>query len=165
MDALESCLKHNMVVYLEKTEKNAQFHSKVAGKAVSISKASIRRDLLFNDVDGIGCLTNSEIYANLQLMGYEGDLTILTFQKALFSPQWKYLIHTLIHCLSSKNNQLSNLLAPLDNLPIPVLTKKVFTNMAKQGLHFSGHVTPLFPNMLAQALVDEGEGSTQPTEP
>ncbi|GJX07549.1 putative ribonuclease H-like domain-containing protein [Tanacetum coccineum] len=56
------------------------------------------------------------------------------------------------------NNQISNLHAPLDNLPIPVLTKKVFTNMAKQGLHFSGHVTPLFPNMLAQAIVDEGEG-------
>ncbi|GKB82751.1 hypothetical protein Tco_0949646 [Tanacetum coccineum] len=37
--------------------------------------------------------------------------------------------------------------------------------MAKQGLHFSGHVTPLFPNMLAQAVVDEGEGSAQPTKP
>ncbi|GKE69996.1 hypothetical protein Tco_1528068 [Tanacetum coccineum] len=37
--------------------------------------------------------------------------------------------------------------------------------MAKQGLHFSGHVTPLFPNLLAQAVVDKGEGSRQPTEP
>ncbi|GJV75399.1 putative ribonuclease H-like domain-containing protein [Tanacetum coccineum] len=27
------------------------------------------------------------------------------------------------------------------------------------------HVTPLFPNMLAQAVVDESEGSEQPTEP
>ncbi|GJR97840.1 hypothetical protein Tco_0270014 [Tanacetum coccineum] len=27
------------------------------------------------------------------------------------------------------------------------------------------HVTPLFPNMLAQAVIDEGEGSGQPTEP
>ncbi|GJX48244.1 hypothetical protein Tco_0273434 [Tanacetum coccineum] len=63
------------------------------------------------------------------------------------------------------NNQLSNLPAPLDNLLIPVLTKKVFTNMAKKGLHFSGHVTPLFPNMLAQPVVDEGEGSKQPSEP
>ncbi|GJU57857.1 hypothetical protein Tco_1235623 [Tanacetum coccineum] len=60
--------------------------AKVAGKTVSIFEASIRQDLLFNDVDGIDCLTNQEIYENLQLMGYEGDLTILTFQKALFSP-------------------------------------------------------------------------------
>ncbi|GJZ40380.1 hypothetical protein Tco_0586943 [Tanacetum coccineum] len=114
MASLVSCPKHNMVACLEKTEWNAQFHeintatskivndvsyikAKVAGKTVLISEASIRRDLLFNDVDGIDCLSNQEIYENLQLMGYEGDLTILTFQKALFSPQWKYLIHTLIH--------------------------------------------------------------------
>ncbi|GJQ89524.1 hypothetical protein Tco_0000663 [Tanacetum coccineum] len=37
--------------------------------------------------------------------------------------------------------------------------------MAKQGLYFSGHVTPLFPNMLAQAVVDEAEGSGQSIEP
>ncbi|GJY13979.1 hypothetical protein Tco_0383288 [Tanacetum coccineum] len=29
--------------------------------------------------------------------------------------------------------------------------------MVNQGLNFSGHVTPLFPNMLVQAVVDEGE--------
>ncbi|GJW85530.1 hypothetical protein Tco_0158675 [Tanacetum coccineum] len=138
--------------------------AKVAGKTVSISEASIRRDLLFNDVDGIDCLTNQEIYENLQLMGYEGDLTILTFQKALFSPPWKNLDAKKQFLMYPRfvqvfiNNQLSNLPTPLDNLPIPVLTKKVFTNMAKQGLHFSGHDTPLFPNMLAQAIVDEGVG-------
>ncbi|GKF12637.1 hypothetical protein Tco_0050563 [Tanacetum coccineum] len=37
--------------------------------------------------------------------------------------------------------------------------------MAKQGLYFSSHVTPLFPNILAQAVVDESEGSEQLTEP
>ncbi|GKE57317.1 hypothetical protein Tco_1496502, partial [Tanacetum coccineum] len=57
--------------------------AKVASKTVSISEASIRQYLLFHDVDGIDCLTNQEIYENLQLMGYKGDLTILTFQKAL----------------------------------------------------------------------------------
>ncbi|GJW24392.1 hypothetical protein Tco_0038203 [Tanacetum coccineum] len=115
----------------------------VAGKTVSISEASIRRDLLFNDMDGIDCLTNQEIYENLQLMG-----NLDAKKKFLMYPRFVQVF---------LNNQLSNLPAPLDNLPIPVLTKKVFTNMAKQGLHFSGHVTPLFPNMLAQAVVDEGE--------
>ncbi|GKE85952.1 hypothetical protein Tco_1559694 [Tanacetum coccineum] len=65
----------------------SQIKATISGKTVSISEASIRRDLLFNDVDGIGCLINSEIYENLQLLGYEGDLTILTFKKSLFSPQ------------------------------------------------------------------------------
>ncbi|GKB35083.1 hypothetical protein Tco_0880025 [Tanacetum coccineum] len=47
----------------------SQIKATVSGKTVSISEASIRRDLLFNDEDGIRCLTNSEIYENLQLMG------------------------------------------------------------------------------------------------
>ncbi|GJT00388.1 hypothetical protein Tco_0821557 [Tanacetum coccineum] len=260
MAAFESCPKHNMVAYLEKTEGNAQFHeivdflsrssifyaltvspnvstslieqfwnsavsqtvnnvsqikATISGQTVLISESSIRRDLLFNDDNGIDCLTVADIYENLPLMGYEGDLTTLTFQKALFSPQWKYLIHTIIHCLSSKstswdqfptnvasaviclatdrtfnfskmifdgmnrnleakkkflmyprfvqvflNNQLQNIPAPLDNFPIPVLSKKVFTNMTRKGLHFSGHVTPLFPTMLVPAVVEEGEESS-----
>ncbi|GJU32308.1 hypothetical protein Tco_1175897 [Tanacetum coccineum] len=96
MAVLESCPKHNMVAYLEKTDGNAEFHeiidflarssihnaltvspvvsttfveqfwmsakskiinnvryitAKVAGKPVSISEASIRSDLLFDDPD------------------------------------------------------------------------------------------------------------------
>ncbi|GKD49215.1 hypothetical protein Tco_1278191, partial [Tanacetum coccineum] len=61
----------------------------VAGKSVSISEASIRTDLIFDDADGIDTLTNQAIFNAIQLMGYEGDLTVLTFNKALFSPQWR----------------------------------------------------------------------------
>ncbi|GKE85047.1 hypothetical protein Tco_1558789 [Tanacetum coccineum] len=61
--------------------------AKVAGMAVSISEASIRSDLLFDDADGIDFLPNQAIFNAIQLMGYEGDLTVLTFNKALFSPQ------------------------------------------------------------------------------
>nr|GFA15290.1 hypothetical protein [Tanacetum cinerariifolium] len=92
MVVLEYCAKHNMIAYLEKIEEARfsmlllQIHAKVAGKPVVITEVSIRDDLLFNDVDGIDCLTNEAIFANLALMGYEGDLTKLTFQKALFSP-------------------------------------------------------------------------------
>ncbi|GJQ99907.1 ribonuclease H-like domain, gag-pre-integrase domain protein [Tanacetum coccineum] len=136
--------------------------AKVAGKTVSIFEASIRRDLLFNDVDGIDCLTNQEIYENLQLMGYEGDLTILTFQKALFSPQWRYLIHTLIHYLSSKSTSWDQFPTNVASALICLATDRKF-NFSK--MIFKGHVIPLFPNMLAQAVVDEGEGSEQPTEP
>ncbi|GKG56680.1 hypothetical protein Tco_0580004, partial [Tanacetum coccineum] len=56
------------------------------GKPVSISEASIRSDLLFDDADGIYSLPNQAIFDAIQLMGYEGDLTVLTFNKALFSP-------------------------------------------------------------------------------
>ncbi|GJW53295.1 hypothetical protein Tco_0097380 [Tanacetum coccineum] len=75
----------------------------VAGKPVTISEASIRSDLLFDDADGIDSLNNQAIFDNIQLMGYEKDLNTLTFNKALFSPQWKFLFHTMNHCISSKS--------------------------------------------------------------
>ncbi|GKC47178.1 hypothetical protein Tco_1064900 [Tanacetum coccineum] len=194
--------------------------AKVAGKPVSISEASIRSDLLFNDADGIDSLPNQAIFDAIQLMGYEGDLTVLTFNKALFSPQWRFLFHTMNHCISSKSTswdqiptniataviclttnqkynfsklvfdgmmrhldakkkfvmyprfisvfldkQLKNVPVPLDHFPINALTSKVFSFMVKKGKHFSGKVTPLFPNMLVQPTEDEGEGSERPSEP
>ncbi|GJW62706.1 hypothetical protein Tco_0112041 [Tanacetum coccineum] len=91
-----------------------QIHATVDGKTVVISESSVRSDLYFNDEDGITCLSNDEIFVNLALMGYERVSTKLTFQKAFFSPQWKYLIHTILHCLSSKTtawNEFSTNLA------------------------------------------------------
>ncbi|GKC39904.1 hypothetical protein Tco_1052288 [Tanacetum coccineum] len=41
----------------------------VAGKPVTISEASIRSGLLFDDVDGIDSLNNQAIFDNIQLMG------------------------------------------------------------------------------------------------
>ncbi|GJR71675.1 hypothetical protein Tco_0084040 [Tanacetum coccineum] len=104
MAALESCPKHNMIAYLEKTEGNVEFHeyrphcwetvldvakstnsinnvkhitAKIAGKVVSISEASIRTDLIFDDADGIDTLPNQAIFDAIQRMGYEGDLTTI----------------------------------------------------------------------------------------
>ncbi|GJY16138.1 hypothetical protein Tco_0386560 [Tanacetum coccineum] len=78
-----------------------QICAKVDGKTVVITESSVRRDLHFDDEDGIACLTNTEIFENLQLMGYEKLSDRLTFYKSYFSPQWEYLIHTILQCLSS----------------------------------------------------------------
>ncbi|GJY91113.1 hypothetical protein Tco_0506309 [Tanacetum coccineum] len=58
-----------------------QIHAIVDGKAVVISESSVRSDLLFNDEDGISCLTDDEIFENLALMGYEQLSIKLTFDK------------------------------------------------------------------------------------
>ncbi|GKA25490.1 hypothetical protein Tco_0711599 [Tanacetum coccineum] len=44
-------------------------------------------------------------------------------------------------------------------------TLKVFSNMSRKGVKFSGKVTPLFDSMLVPHQAPEGEGSDQPTEP
>ncbi|GJX50387.1 hypothetical protein Tco_0277232 [Tanacetum coccineum] len=155
MAVLDSCRKHNMVAYLEKSEGNAEFHeiidflmrssihhaltvspvvsttfveqfwtsakskminnvrhitAKVAGKPVSISEASIRSDLLFDDANGIDSLPNQAIFDAIQLMS------------------------------------------------------KVFSFMIKKGKHFLGKVTPLFASMLVQPTEDEGAPSERPSK-
>ncbi|GJV64041.1 hypothetical protein Tco_1474869 [Tanacetum coccineum] len=77
--------------------------AKVAGKKILISEATIRADLLFDDENGVDCFPKQVIWDTLRDIGYEGNLAHLTFSKPLFSPQWKYLVHVLLHCLSPKS--------------------------------------------------------------
>ena len=77
--------------------------ARVAGRAIRISEESIREDLMFNDEEGTACFAKEVLWDNLRDIGYEGSLRKLTFEKPLFSPSWKYLVHILLHCLSSKS--------------------------------------------------------------
>ncbi|GJS84550.1 hypothetical protein Tco_0751091 [Tanacetum coccineum] len=106
-----------MVAYLQKSE-GKQFWQTAAlstledgvmeitttidGRVKTITEASIRRHLKLEDSDGISTLPTAEIFKQLALMGYVTTSDSLTFQKGHFSPQWKFLIHTILHCLSPK---------------------------------------------------------------
>ncbi|GJU06996.1 putative ribonuclease H-like domain-containing protein [Tanacetum coccineum] len=103
-----------------------QINATVDSKAVVVTEASIRSSLLFNDADGTACLTNEAIFQNLALMGYEGDFNKLTFQKALFSPQWKFLIHTILHCLSSKSTSWNEFSTNIASAVICLATNQKF---------------------------------------
>ncbi|GJT31368.1 hypothetical protein Tco_0911643 [Tanacetum coccineum] len=54
------------------------------------------------DASGIHMLQNEEIFEGLQNIGYVNDRTF-TFWKSHFTPQWRFLIHHILHCLSSKS--------------------------------------------------------------
>ncbi|GJV81833.1 hypothetical protein Tco_1517703 [Tanacetum coccineum] len=91
-----------------------QLHALVDGKKIIVTEASVRRDLQLEDEEGIDCLPNSTIFEQLTLMGYEKISQKLTFYKPFFSPQWKFLIHTILQCLSSKTtawNEFSSTMA------------------------------------------------------
>ncbi|GKA87346.1 hypothetical protein Tco_0809110 [Tanacetum coccineum] len=79
-----------------------QLHALVDGKKVIIIESTVRRDLQLGDEEGVDCLPNATIFEQLPLMGYEKISQQLTFYKAFFSPQWKFLIHTVLQCLSPK---------------------------------------------------------------
>ncbi|GJY61296.1 hypothetical protein Tco_0461953 [Tanacetum coccineum] len=170
MVVLESCPKHNMVAYLEKTDANAEFHQIIDFLARSFihnaltahycqsnwqacvySEASIRSDLLFDDADGIDSLPNQAIFDAIQLMGH-----LDAKKKFVMYPRFISIF---------LDKQLKDVPVPLDHFPVNALTCKVFSFMVKKGKHFSRKVTPLFPNMLVQPTEDEGAESERPPEP
>nr|GFB54999.1 hypothetical protein [Tanacetum cinerariifolium] len=54
-------------------------------KKIMISEDVIRKIFQLDDVEGVVCLPNEEIFAGLAQMGYEKPSTKLTFYKAFFS--------------------------------------------------------------------------------
>ncbi|GKD72045.1 hypothetical protein Tco_1330327, partial [Tanacetum coccineum] len=101
-------------VKVKTVNREQQLQALVDGKKIIITEATIRRDLQLEDVEGIDCLPNADIFKQLTLMGYERLSQKLTFYKAFFSPQWKFLIHTVLQCLSAKTtvwNEFSSTMA------------------------------------------------------
>ncbi|GJU25493.1 putative ribonuclease H-like domain-containing protein [Tanacetum coccineum] len=74
----------------------------IDNKEYTITEASIRSQLQLADATGITNLPDAEIYEGLATLGYvlEGKLT---FWKKNFTPQWKFLIHNILHCISPKS--------------------------------------------------------------
>ncbi|GJV18502.1 putative ribonuclease H-like domain-containing protein [Tanacetum coccineum] len=99
---------------VETVNGEVQLHALVDRKKVIITESTIRRDLQLEDAEGTDCLPNATIFEQLTHMGYEKLSQKLTFYKAFFSPQWKFLIHTILQCLSAKStawNEFSSTMA------------------------------------------------------
>ncbi|GJX74492.1 hypothetical protein Tco_0313087 [Tanacetum coccineum] len=168
-----------------------QIQALVDKKKVIITETSIRSDLKLDDAEGIDCLPTATIFAELERMGYENLTQKLTFYKAYFSSQWKFLIHTILQCLSAKTTAWNEFSSTMASAIICLATnqkfnfsKYIFDNMVKHlegGVKFlmyprpckgfSGRVTPSFSTMMVQATKDieksrrKQRKDSAPTEP
>ncbi|GKF62954.1 hypothetical protein Tco_0183008, partial [Tanacetum coccineum] len=79
-----------------------KINATIDGHSLSIIEGSLWRHLKLADQDGVTSIPTIEIFEQLALMGYHTDSDKLTFQKGVFSPQWRFLIHNILHCLSPK---------------------------------------------------------------
>nr|GEW02463.1 putative ribonuclease H-like domain-containing protein [Tanacetum cinerariifolium] len=87
-------------------------------KKVIIAEATIREALRLDDAESIDCLPNDEIFTELSRTGYEKPSTKLTFYKAFFSPQWKFLIHNILQCMSAKRISWNEFSSSMDSAVI-----------------------------------------------
>ncbi|GKC60060.1 hypothetical protein Tco_1087658, partial [Tanacetum coccineum] len=176
MTALKFASSHNMVAFLDKpTERDVfeqiatakvkivngevKIQALVNKKKVIITDTSVRSDLQLEDAEGTECLPNATIFEQLTLMGYENLTQMLTFYKAFFSPQWKFLIHTILQCISAKTtawNEFSSIMA----LAVICLatnqkfkfSKYIFDNMVK---NLEGGVKFLMYPRFVQVFLDK----------
>nr|GFB79484.1 glutamic acid-rich protein-like [Tanacetum cinerariifolium] len=98
---------HNMVAILTKSDASEGFD-----QILDFLNGSYINQLA--SLEGFDCLPNEEIFTGLACMGYEKPSTKLTFYKAFFSSQWKFLIHTILQSLSAKRtswNEFSSAMA------------------------------------------------------
>nr|GEZ14666.1 synaptobrevin, longin-like domain protein [Tanacetum cinerariifolium] len=131
----------------------------IDGNEVVVTESIIRTQLQLNDVNGLYEFTLHDFFDGMRAIGYPTDGS-LTFYKAKLSPQWRLLIHTLIHCMSPKSegwNQFPNSIASA--LIYPSLrptfdfTAKLFSNMK---LNWDGPHMPLLAYMLVVPATGDG---------
>ncbi|GJS60025.1 hypothetical protein Tco_0654809 [Tanacetum coccineum] len=136
-----------------------QIQALVDKKKVIITKTSVRSDLQLEDAEGTECLPNATIFEQLTLMGYENLTQKLTFYKAFFSPQWKFLIHTILQCLSAKTTAWNEFSSTMASAVICLATnqkfnfsKYIFDNMVK---NLEGGVKFLMYPRFVQVFLDK----------
>ncbi|GKA34886.1 hypothetical protein Tco_0721315 [Tanacetum coccineum] len=152
-----SCIENFWATIKVKTVNwEQQLHALVDGKKIVVTEESVRRDLHLDDEEGTDCLHNATIFEELTRMGYEKLSQKLTYYKAFFYPQWKFLFHIILQCLSAKTttllclsakttawNEFSSIMASA-SLTFPSIFLKVFLDNQLEGMasHNRTYIAP-----------------------
>nr|GEW65083.1 xylulose kinase-1 [Tanacetum cinerariifolium] len=153
-------------VAVKKVNDIIRLQAPVDKKKVVVTEAMIREALRLDDAEGVECLPNEEIFAELARMGYEKPSTKLTFYKAFFSSQWNlvrnvdsptkfYMYPPFLQLMI--RNQVGDLSTHTTKYTSPTLTQNVFANIRRVGKGFSRVETPLFEGMIVEQHVAEGD--------
>nr|GEY56097.1 hypothetical protein [Tanacetum cinerariifolium] len=126
-----SCIKQFWATAtMEKVNGDIQLQSLIDDKKVVVTKDIVRRDLHLDDADGVECLPHAEIFEELARMGYEKAPPKLAFYKAFFFAQWKFLIHTIVQCISAKRTTWNEFSSSILSAVICLATGRKF-NLSK----------------------------------
>nr|GEV98875.1 hypothetical protein [Tanacetum cinerariifolium] len=139
-----SCIKQFWTsVSIKKTNDVVGLQAIIDMRKVIITKDTIRQALRLDNANGVDCLLNKEIFAELTRMEYEKPpvRNVDSPSKFLMYPQFlQLMINAQVDDLSAHNTKYTS----------PTLTQKVFANIRRIGKGFSGVDTFLFDGMLVQ---------------
>ncbi|GKA76088.1 hypothetical protein Tco_0782466, partial [Tanacetum coccineum] len=137
----------------------------------TITEASIRSKLQLADASGVTMLPNNEIFEGMGHMGYPTDGSF-TFWKSFFTPQGRFLVHHILHCMSSKSggwdqfgSNIATALICLSTSRVYNFSKLIFdgmvVNLKSKTKFLMGVPRPLLPAMLS--IVDPSAGQEAPS--
>nr|GEV51586.1 hypothetical protein [Tanacetum cinerariifolium] len=92
-------------------------------------------------------LPNEDIFAGLARMGYEKPSTKLTFYKAFFSTQWKFLIHTILHSFSAKRTSWNEFSSTMASALICLSLEEVATDVVSPTPTSPSQSSPVIPSL------------------
>ncbi|GJY33748.1 hypothetical protein Tco_0418217 [Tanacetum coccineum] len=186
-----SCIEQFWATTKVKTvNSECQIQALVDKKKVIITETSIRSDLHLEDADGTDCLPTATIFEELARMSAKSTLTswnefsstmassIICLAKNQKFNLSKYIFDAMVKHLEGGvkflmyprfvqvfiNQQLGDMSYHKNIFVTLSHTKKIFTNMKREGKDFFGRVTPLFATMMVQANQEEGEDSDIPID-
>ncbi|GKC56968.1 hypothetical protein Tco_1084566 [Tanacetum coccineum] len=162
MAALKFAKTHNLVAFLSKPEESDGFEQIVD----FLNANPIKYALTVNPTIYTSCI--KQFWATAKAKTINGEVQIqalidgkkkLTFYKAFFAPQWKFLIHTILHCLSAKTTAWNEFSSTMASAVICLATnqkfnfsKYIFDNMVK---NLEGGVKFLMYPRLVQVFLDK----------
>nr|GEX03294.1 putative ribonuclease H-like domain-containing protein [Tanacetum cinerariifolium] len=166
-----SCIKQFWSsVSIKKTNDVVRLRALIDRKNVIITEDTVKKALHLDDAKSDDCFPNEEIFVELARMGYEKPSLKLTFYKAFFLAQWKFLIHTILQFMSAKRTTWNEFSSSMASAIICLATgrkfnfsKYIFDSLVRNvdtsskfnmvGKEFSGVDTPLFEGMLVPQQV------------
>ncbi|KAJ9565499.1 hypothetical protein OSB04_001465 [Centaurea solstitialis] len=137
----------------------------ICGLSLTLTPAKIRHHLQLNDEGGISMLSTRTIMENLLKMGYTGSQTSLKYLKSQFCPQWRFLVHTLLHCFSKKSTSFGEFSSTIASALVCLATKQVFnfSQMIFDSLVYNLENIPnskvktffMFPRFVQEVITNE----------
>ncbi|KAI3685595.1 hypothetical protein L6452_34844 [Arctium lappa] len=109
------------------TEEGTQvIKTKVCDKPLTISGECICIHLRLDDASGVTSFPKEDLFQVLSRMGYEGPTEVFKFFKNIFSPQWRFFVHTLQHCISIKTTGWSEFSSTIAYALVCLATSRKF---------------------------------------
>ncbi|KAJ9543955.1 hypothetical protein OSB04_023662 [Centaurea solstitialis] len=114
----------NAVIQEEQGVKAIQ--TTICGHSLTLTPEKIRLHLQFHDERGISMLSTKTLMENLLRMGYTGSKTSLKYLKGKLCPQWRFFVHTLLHCFSKKTTGFGEFSSTMASALVCLATNQVF---------------------------------------